>query len=70
MALSDRERDVTRFLSELDRRVKETQALEQSLREKLIAQERNEKEIGREWERRETVKLKNWRPHRRSAPAF
>jgi DNA mismatch repair protein MutS2 len=58
MALSDRERDVTRFLSELDRRVKETQALEQSLREKLIAQERNEKEIGREWERRETVKLK------------
>jgi DNA mismatch repair protein MutS2 len=33
-------------------------ALEQSLREKLIAQERSEKEIAREWERRETVKLK------------
>jgi DNA mismatch repair protein MutS2 len=58
MALSDRERDVTRFLSELDRRIQETQALEQSLREKLVAQERSEKEIARELERRETVKLK------------
>jgi len=58
MAMSDRERDVTRFLSELDARVRENRALEISLREKLAAQERSEKEIAREWERRETTKLK------------
>ena len=34
-SMSDRERDVTRFLAELHRRIEETQALEQSLREKL-----------------------------------
>jgi len=57
LSLSDRERDVTRFLSELDRRVRENQALEQSLREKIAAQERAAKEIAGAWERRETAKL-------------
>jgi len=56
--MSDRERDVTRFLSELHHRIEETQALEQSLREKLTELDRREKEIAREWEKRETAKLK------------
>ena len=58
LSMSDRERDVTRFLSELHHRIEETQALEQSLREKLAELERKEKEIAREWEKRETAKLK------------
>jgi DNA mismatch repair protein MutS2 len=57
-SMSDRERDVTRFLSELHHRIETTQALEQTLREKLAALDLREKEIAREWERRETAKLK------------
>jgi DNA mismatch repair protein MutS2 len=57
-SMSDRERDVTRFLSELHRRIEETQTLEQKLREQLAAAERHDKELAREWEKRETAKLK------------
>ncbi len=57
-SMSDRERDVTRFLSELHQRIETTQALEQALREKLAALDLREKEIAREWEKRETAKLK------------
>jgi DNA mismatch repair protein MutS2 len=57
-SLSDRERDVTRFLGELHRRLEETQALEQNLREKIAETERAKKDLAREWERRETEKLK------------
>jgi DNA mismatch repair protein MutS2 len=57
-SMSDRERDVTRFLSELHRRIEETEALERSLREKIAELERREKEIAREWEKRETAKIK------------
>ena len=57
-SMSDRERDVTRFLSELHQRIESTQALEQSLREKIADLERREKELTREWEKRETAKLK------------
>ncbi len=57
-SMSDRERDVTRFLGELHHRIETTQALEQSLREKLAELDRREKEIAREWEKRETAKLK------------
>jgi DNA mismatch repair protein MutS2 len=56
--MSDRERDVTRFLGELHRRVEETEALEQSLRAKLAELEKREKELAREWEKRETAKLR------------
>ncbi len=56
--LSDRERDVTRFVGELHRRIEDTQALEQTLREKVAELERREKELAREWEKRETAKLK------------
>jgi DNA mismatch repair protein MutS2 len=57
-SLSDRERDVSRFLSELHRRLEETTALERELREKVLAAERREKEVAREWEKRESAKLK------------
>ena len=57
-SMSDRERDVTRFLAELHRRIEETQALEQKLREQLEPPQRHDKELAREWEKRETAKLK------------
>jgi DNA mismatch repair protein MutS2 len=57
-SMSDRERDVTRFLSELHRRIEETQSLEGELRAKLTELEKREKEIAHEWERRESAKLK------------
>jgi DNA mismatch repair protein MutS2 len=57
-SMSDRERDVTRFLSELHRRIEETQLLESELRAKLAELEKREKEIAHEWERRESAKLK------------
>src|SRR5947209_13129915 len=53
-SMSDRERDVTRFLGELHQRIEETQSLEQGLREKMAELERREKEIARDWEKRET----------------
>jgi len=56
--MSDRERDVTRFLAELHRRIDETQLLERSLAEKLAELEREKKELAREWEKRESAKLK------------
>jgi DNA mismatch repair protein MutS2 len=58
VSMSDRERDVTRFLGELHQRIEATQALEQSLRDKLAELDRRQKEIAREWEKRETAKLK------------
>jgi len=57
-SMSDRERDVTRFLAELHRRIEETASLEQKLRDQLAAAERHDKELAREWEKRETAKLK------------
>ena len=42
-SMSDRERDVTRFLAELHRRVEETEALQADLREKLAELEKHEK---------------------------
>jgi DNA mismatch repair protein MutS2 len=57
-AMSDRERDVTRFLGELHRRIEETQALEVSLREQVEKLARREKELAAEWQKREEAKLK------------
>ncbi len=57
-SMSDRERDVTRFLAELHKRIEETRALEEKLREQIAAADRREKELAREWEKRETAKLK------------
>ena len=57
-SMSDRERDVTRFLSELHRRIEETRSLEDELRRKQADLEKREKELAREWEKRESAKLK------------
>src|SRR5262249_38441176 len=57
-SMSDRERDVTRFLAELHRRIEDTAALEQELRGKIADYERREKELARDWEKRESAKLK------------
>ena len=56
-SMSDRDRDVTRFLADLHRRAEETAELQRTLREKMAEFERREKEIAREWEKRETAKL-------------
>jgi DNA mismatch repair protein MutS2 len=57
-ALSDRERDLSRFLSELHQRLKDVQTLETDLRQKQTDLVLREKEIAREWEKRESSKLK------------
>ena len=57
-SMSDRERDVRKFLSELHKRIEETQALEVELREKIAAAEAREKSVAKEWEQRESAKLK------------
>jgi len=57
-SLTDRDRDVTRFVAELHRKIEETQTLEQTLREKIAETEKREKEVAHEWEKRETAKLK------------
>ncbi len=57
-SMSGRERDLTRFLAELQRRIEETQALEAQLRAQVADYQRRQKELAREWENRETAKLK------------
>jgi DNA mismatch repair protein MutS2 len=57
-SMSDRERDVTRFLGELHRRIEETRALEAELRRKVEETERERHDLSRTWERRESEKLK------------
>jgi DNA mismatch repair protein MutS2 len=57
-SMSDRERDVTRFMDELHRRIEETQALEESLRAKIAELEKRGKELAHEWEKRESAKIK------------
>ena len=47
-----------RYASELHRRIEETRALEETLRAQLAHLEQREKEIARDWEKRETAKLK------------
>ncbi len=57
-SMSDRERDVTRFLAELHSRIEETRTLEQTLREQIADYEKRGRELAREWEKRESAKLK------------
>src|SRR5579872_7078780 len=57
-SMSDRERDITRFLSELHSRIETTEKLEQELRQKIATLAVREKEIAHDWEKRETAKLK------------
>ena len=57
-AMSDRERDLSRFLSELHQRLKDVQTLEADLRRQQAGLVVREKEIAQEWEKRESSKLK------------
>jgi len=57
-SMSDRERDVSRFLSELHQRLKDVQTLEADLKRQQVDLAAREKEVAREWEKRETAKLK------------
>jgi DNA mismatch repair protein MutS2 len=57
-SMSDRERDVGRFLSELHRRLEDVRALEADLKRQQAELAAREKEIAREWEKRESSKLK------------
>jgi DNA mismatch repair protein MutS2 len=57
-SLSDRERDLARFLSELHQRLEGVQKLEADLKQKQVELAASEKELAREWERREAAKLK------------
>jgi len=57
-SMSDRERDIARFLSELHRRVEEATVREQRLSEMQAEVAAREKELAREWEKRESAKLK------------
>jgi dsDNA-specific endonuclease/ATPase MutS2 len=56
-SLSDRERDLGRFLSELHSRLEEAQKLEADLKRQRADLAAREKELAREWERRESAKL-------------
>jgi DNA mismatch repair protein MutS2 len=57
-SMSDRERDVARFLSELHKRLEEVKSLEADLRRAQDGLAAREKELAREWEKRESAKLK------------
>jgi DNA mismatch repair protein MutS2 len=57
-SMSDREKDVALFLSELHRRLEEVKTLEDQLRRQQESLAAREKEIAREWEKRESAKLK------------
>jgi len=57
-SLSDRERDLARFLSELHQRLEGVQALEADLKQKQAELAARAKELAHEWERRESAKLK------------
>src|SRR5712692_7424256 len=57
-SMSDRERDISRFLSELHRQVEEASARARQLAEAQVELAAREKELAREWEKRESAKLK------------
>jgi DNA mismatch repair protein MutS2 len=57
-SMSDRERDIAQFLSELHRRNDEAAAREQRLEQMQSALVAREKELAHAWEKRESAKLK------------
>ena len=56
-SMGERDRDVTRFATELHRRIDETNAIEQHLQKKMAELAKREKDLALEWEKRETAKL-------------
>jgi DNA mismatch repair protein MutS2 len=57
-SMSDRERDIAKFLTELHRRNDEAAAREHRLEQMQAALSAREKELAQEWEKREAAKLK------------
>jgi DNA mismatch repair protein MutS2 len=57
-ALGTRERDISRFLAELDRRLTEVAVLQRRLEEDRQRVQAREKTLAEEWARRESAKLK------------
>jgi DNA mismatch repair protein MutS2 len=57
-SMGDRERDISLFLSELHRRMEEAAAREKRLAEMQADLAAREKELAREWEKRESAKLR------------
>ena len=57
-ALGSRERDLGRFLAELDRRLSEVGELQRALEEERQRLQAREKALGEEWARRESAKIK------------
>ena len=57
-ALSTREQDISRFLSELDRRLREAELLERSLREERDKVAAREKSLANEWAQKESAKIR------------
>jgi DNA mismatch repair protein MutS2 len=57
-SLSDRDRDMSRFLSELQARLGDVRRIEEQLRSQQAALAAKEKELAREWEKRESAKLR------------
>jgi DNA mismatch repair protein MutS2 len=57
-SMSTRERDLATFLSELHRRLEATTELERTLRIKVEELAEREKTLARDWEKRESAKLK------------
>ena len=57
-SMSGREQDVTRFLTELHRRIEETAIVRAAAAREHGGLARREKELAGEWEKRETAKLK------------
>jgi DNA mismatch repair protein MutS2 len=57
-SMSTRERDLAAFLSELHRRLETTAELERTLQIKVVELAEKEKALARDWEKRESAKLK------------
>lgn len=57
-AMSNTERDIARFLNELHQGIEESAALQIELRQKIEAATAREQSLAREWEKRESTKLR------------
>jgi DNA mismatch repair protein MutS2 len=58
-AMSTTERDIARFLNELHQRIEETNSLQMELRRKIEDARKREESVAREWEKRESAKLRD-----------
>ena len=58
-AMSTTERDIARFLNELHQRIEETNSLQMELGRKIEDARKREESVAREWEKRESAKLRD-----------